>query len=1643
MQTFRKCVPMLYTATQSNIKHPHNEQMIASKLYIFDLASKTLQELKCLLKNGPAKQELNKRQGSFSQDMSRLHKLLSTSNVKEFNCSDLDFLVGAVVFFSMYVADCSRPNIKLRLVKHCQQLLEKRKKLCDYLSELQENSGIGNLHCQLQQQCASMKVELGDLSQLLVSTIFYQILDAFTVKDPLKRLLKTALKNNKKTTLYTQSLIASKSLQLLQAFQNHAEHLLKISSLVLALCSQERNVEEIQNSVDFLCRVRDEVVEFIIDNNSYYETKMFEKAQYIYQKWIQATESLMISFDSMLTVHQFLDLSIKEIEVNRHHCEKLLRSQEPEIFQHHGADLCDLAERLCQVINRHVDQSKDPIFRNGLRVLVRQLERAVIETRESIMNCVESISCVVTQTSFLEKMNRLFECINSVKEGVSGCNHPDLLSPLRTEAVPVGHKPMIIDLNEFDQVKEGHCEISGEPTKCLSYEGYLSKPLPLPTRSREFVNSIVNTGKTKQISNLQPLVGDLLSAVKQLDMKEINVYSSTLIKISSIYLAEIKECLPQANISEKDIHRYKEVESLILSLAHLTKEGDTDSVCMGRLTQTAVLLSHCIEEIKTHLVSFASFWYIFSHQLFCTSTPSDASTNIQIFNGIMQHLSLIVQSLSEHLLSGYDGLDFPTFSEKQESLIKIHVKFSKCQAVANQLLTKVLCFKIKPDTQKLEDICIQWSVAVQQLSKCVDDFIGIDNLLVSESMDMAELNLSECKSLILLCEASLWLQEASALSGSMITEEKDQKTVELLKEEVDALTESVLKMRDELSEPKCATKPKMSLNIKCVLLQKQLMFKAKLLMYHLKIMYNGKHTLLQRMVNLVLVKTTDKSLIRETFEKEAKLLVGNITSIKDRLSIALCLEKKNDTAFLVDHLFFLTGDLVARLRLLIDNHNNWEMFMVNAMSLNWLAKADQLISHLQCDAEIDAVTLIFIKECLEMCEELENQNAIIPTVLDNVKSDTAIQTVTKNMKSPRAGKEIEQKYSSHRGHDESNEHSSNAIYEQSASCGDDNSEINDSNKSNLENVIKCKQQSTDVKGEWMKLNKDPKSTVRKMIEASKSEQETVTQAKYDTPLIQEQSKMFCVALQQETNVKCEKRVSACEINREHLEMTNQMESKVNNETSEQAMMTQQGVLKKITRKESKIIKRQTKPDAVQKEGIHLHSKIQRTYTKTAGTQKQTFNQECRNQKTLTESQTIQKEATNQESNNQGAYAENTAVQTDVSNHESRNQRTLTESKKTQKKALNQESSNQGANAENITIQKDASNQESRNQKPAIESKKLQIQEQSNHGANSENTTIQKDTSNQRSLNQKALSHSTDLPLEMQVVVYGGQEEIKQGSRNQKALSECSNVPKQMNIQESLKQRTHILTPGNQKEKVEQGSKNHEQQHVLFSEGQKETKSQELKNLKGPLDFIGIQTKIARGNIKSRKTHTVLYRGHAETIHEELQNEQKETSIQVSIFPKMDVITVEEHNEKYFKESPCGKTYSPISLEKTKTTHREYVTQQTHMTPTTVSQDTLNKELKVSKAESLMKSKLLLVPAEHLRKTSVIMERQKTSHTSLEDIGWHPCKVTTCVLAAEVETWEGESNTIVKITKEMAAQMSYMVQYLNRKGPIQCKGRYGL
>lgn len=46
--------------------------------------------------------------------------------------------------------------------------------------------------------------------------------------------------------------------------------------------------------------------------------------------------------------------------------------------------------------------------------------------------------------------------------------------------------------------------------------------------------------------------------------------------------------------------------------------------------------------------------------------------------------------------------------------------------------------------------------------------------------------------------------------------------------------------------------------------------------------------------------------------------------------------------------------------------------------------------------------------------------------------------------------------------------------------------------------------------------------------------------------------------------------------------------------------------------------------------------------------------------------------------------------------------------------------------------------------------------------------------------------------------------------------------------------------------------------------------------------------------------------------------------------------------------------------------------------------------------------------------------------------------TSLFLKRETEKWNDQGNQIVKVTKEMAAKLYYMAQYLKKKGPIQVR-----
>ncbi|XP_077148447.1 uncharacterized protein LOC143809198 [Ranitomeya variabilis] len=1508
LEILRKCVPMLYTATQSCIKYPYNDQIIDSKLYIFNQTTQAVQDLKQLLTTDSDKHDI-KKQGSFAQELYHLLCILTDPKPNELQNGDFDFLVGTIIFYCMYVADCSRPNIRLQLVNHCQSLLVQRKKLCDHLKELPENS-YGMMGFNLTEQCASMRVYLNYINENIISSLFYQILDAFSVKDPLKKLLKAALKVNKKASLYTEYIFVSNSFDPhLQAFQNHTDQLLKISSLVLAQCSQEQIIDQIQSSVDCLCRVRDEVVALVFDANKSYESKMFEKVQSIYYKWIRATESLIMSLDGILTVHQFLDLSIREIEDNKYRCEKLLRSQEPEIFQHHAADLCDLAERVVQVVTRHLDQCKSPVFRNGLRVLVRQLETSILETRAAMVKCVEKMSCLTTHSHFLEKVNHLFQSLHDVQEGVTGGKHPDLLSPLRNEGGPVRHKVLKIDINEFEEFKEDNEKNFRDQYKsCLSFEAYLSKPVPSASIGK--IIGISESDENKiQVTDFEPLVGDLLNAMRTQNSKEIHTCSSLLHEMLSSYMEVANEASLYRDSIGRDEHKYKDTEALLVSLVQFGKKENIYSALeMECLIRTATVLSHHIEEMKTYLISLVNFWHIYSYNLFCNFKNTEcANVNVAQFNRWMQCFSRIVQSVREHLLDNND--DDPKcidLSEKQEYVVEFHVQFSKCQAAANRLLTEALCGEKQSKNHKLEYVCIFWAISAQQLSRSLDKFICANKLAITKPTDWSQFILSESNVLVLLCETSTLLQETTVLSIHNFSEEKEQQKILLLKEEMASLTEAMLKLREDLNTPS----PKMSTNVDYVILQMELILKIKLLMDHLRKLHRDYQTLIKSIFfDICSFNSSNKLLAMRSFENNVTLLADKVALVKETLENSSCIKSK-DLLISAEHLHSFTCDIAARSRQFMENQQEWNLLLLEAMFLKWSAEANQLISHLCSDAELEVSVLKFITQCLRSTETT-GTTTTDSAVFKKDASNGSKQRININVMEKRATTDYEQKSSTPK--DTNNRDGSVTCYKPITVCSEEPNNNKGSDKVSSESSLINKKQIEADGTLQTKLSNRKICTVRRSMKVTHSRQGITNNNEHNENFTEKHFKDLGSEL-----VKTESDDSPLEFNKE-----------INN---------------------GEDLTRTNLPVGTGVEKNSLVNKELSTFALDAfGAEKETPNQQIKSLNTHTLLTVIRKKVSKKETQHKTHK-----VCTEI-----------------HKETLSQELRNENANTEKI---QEISSQKKMDQKMIIDSGVVQSE--------GSNRKPKKKVTFNDEIQNKITYHKT---------------------RDQ--LKEIAPSPIDQTKEENLEAKTIPKKDATFSMRCQQ---------INYPE---ESTNDKIKSYKKEG-----QTGLIKQVLTNTKDYITPTMPQKETFNENkftLNNREQKTD---KDYPKLEIqnkLAICNKSE----ENKCNETSQQTKLMNEQTCPKS-------------KQGVNILMMDYKKPGAVLKNKL--------SSTNIITEHAKVNCTSLEDVRnvqWHSHKFAKCLLAEEVETWEDETNTVVKITKEMATQMSYMIQYLDRKGPIKSPDQF--
>ncbi|NXV15712.1 CTNA1 protein, partial [Cepphus grylle] len=940
LQLLQKCIPLLHAAKHSDLKHSWDQQVNLSKDYAFQLTERTIKELTSLLIDNTGSKKPWDRNGTFSQHVSRLLALLSCTDSVQLSNSEFSAHVVAVVFYCMLLADSSRSDLKLDLVKHCWVLLQLRKSICSHVSQQEGWPGQSWGESSLDKECHTMREEVETLNQAVLTATLCQILDTFFEgKEPLRQLVEDALSLAGTGCFPARQGGFFKKLQPLTAtFFTHAQQMLRVADFVLARCTKTQTAREIGEWVEYLKRLLASLPPLLTEmSRNTAQTRAAEQLQSFQHTWAGTTESLLQCFEETVSMREFLKLSIQEMATHREWCEKALESQDPERLSWHATRLISWARWVVEATTRYVDRATDPIFRNGLLVWVEQLANSILELKAFTALCPERLSCLQTRDIFSKAASFLMATVHHVQDGLDGSSHPHILSPLREQV----RSTDVVKAFELSPSCAGLKTIMDE---AAPQEDILSHPSPQAGN--------LHPGVAPRKGDLHPVIMALLAATRAHDRAAINTACSALLELSNGCIDAAKEALPVAESPQMEtLGQYQKIILLTPCVISLARETASRQLrCPGRLLQMALTLSERICETKECLAAVAGSWYSLSQQVFSFILSADFLSGKQALDETVMGLTGTVQ-LAGDIASVACSKGNAISPNVWESFLQVQAKFSCAQMNTKVLLEKAASLEgsCRVGKASLELHCVQWAISMHVLLGAVDRFIGRDVLFLRELRSAVRNKLCSQSLLAAVSENSLRLQEAARLSYLSCPEDCGCSEILALREEIKVLVEALLDASNTLLVSPLSTA---SLYIRFELLQRDLALRAKALLLHLEKVNTEHLQVIRDVVGPALspLSQEDRERRKEAFEQKASQLTANVqwvkTMLRDVLEASGQSQSQANLLSIADHLLVLTSDAVGSARQLFESHQVKGHLHLDSIVWYWSAKAHYLVTQL-------------------------------------------------------------------------------------------------------------------------------------------------------------------------------------------------------------------------------------------------------------------------------------------------------------------------------------------------------------------------------------------------------------------------------------------------------------------------------------------------------------------------------------------------------------------------------------------------------------------------------------------------------------------------------------------------------------------------
>ncbi|XP_032209592.1 uncharacterized protein LOC116596399 [Mustela erminea] len=944
----RGCVLALLEAARGHLQRPRDPQLAASQRHTLAQTRKILGELLAQLEPRAAAPAA----GALTWRLRRLRELLAAPAPERMRGGPEDALLAAVLWHCMRLAACSAPPERLRLVAPCGQLLELLG--ARRLGRIQGPPG----NPEPGRECAALQAATEALAQGVRAGLLHQILDTFTdTRSALQRLVQTALAARPFGSPFHAEAL-SKKLQLFHvAFHDQAKQMLRVAHLVLVCCPRQQTGKDMEVAMAGLWGLVVRAQQLFSQSPQGSGLDWSPAAlQALLHAWTKASEGLLACFDDVLRIPEFLSVSIQEMTNHLDLFTWALRSGDSKEFPGLVAYLQGRATHIVQVMSRYVDQHRDPIFRNGLRVLIQQLEQSSLFL-SAAAECCSGAHNAQSTDAFLTMAKHLISSAQSIQEGLDGTNHPDILSPLRNQVQrfdPTKKRPYFFlpSLQDSTDPAPKHQE---EPQLEKSNSG-----TSYPPRDNLSCSLIPDTHPQRRES-LLPAISKLILDVESQGHQAVTSASTSLQEQEAAVDVPQEALAGEGPVGSETMLGFQETPTLAPSVTDLAKE-----------------LAHCTtarsdgllerpRETGQDLVARAGDWYLLCQQLLCRNPAADLPGNMAVFMELQQNLASMVQLAAKSGPVGLRKKDHASTGHP-ETLLQMQGRFEEVETQAKQLLDKILASDglqtPKSYKESMDDGCLLWSVAVQDLLQCMERLSRRQGLFLLPLRQAVKDQQGLQEGLAQAADGSQRLQEAARLSSLLCGDVHVKGEVSFLLREIHVLTDAVLDVAKILvSSPK----PSPSLSTRFELLCLELSFQAKALTGHLSIINANYEHAFQDAV------CPSLPICEEPQTRPESSLERMVSAIQAAQGIVAGSQEsgpgQEDLFMALESILILTKEVAQRVPVLQELPEEWRMHTLDWLQWEWAAKAHCAVAQLQAWKGGHTEAWRLLAQCLKPIEE--------------------------------------------------------------------------------------------------------------------------------------------------------------------------------------------------------------------------------------------------------------------------------------------------------------------------------------------------------------------------------------------------------------------------------------------------------------------------------------------------------------------------------------------------------------------------------------------------------------------------------------------------------------------------------------------------